>query len=210
MSDSEVWQLIFAPGFSTAEAVTDVSGRGVGMDVVKRNISAMGGIVDIRSEKSVGTTISISLPLTLAILDGMSIKVGNEIYILPLGFVIESLKPSGNDIKEIANQGRVVKVRGEYLPLIPLYQLFNIDPVFTNPSDGIVVILETDGMKAALFIDEMLGQQQVVVKNLESNYKKVHGISGATILGDGGVALIIDVSAIVRSSRWGGMENMLL
>ena len=201
MPDSEVWQLIFAPGFSTAEAVTDVSGRGVGMDVVKRNITAMGGVVDIRSAQSKGTTISISLPLTLAILDGMSIKVGEEIYILPLGFVIESLKPAPTDVKEIAGQGRVIKVRGEYLPLISLYQVFNIEPRYTSPSDGIVVILESDGSKSALFIDEMLGQQQVVVKNLESNYRKVHGVSGATILGDGGVALILDVSAIVRSSR---------
>ena len=201
MPDSEVWQLIFAPGFSTAETVTDVSGRGVGMDVVKRNITAMGGVVDIRSARSKGTTISISLPLTLAILDGMSIKVGEEIYILPLGFVIESLKPSPNDVKEITGQGRVIKVRGEYLPLIPLYQIFNIQARYVEPSDGIVVILESDGNKAALFIDEMLGQQQVVVKNLESNYRKVPGISGATILGDGGVALILDVSAIVRSSR---------
>ena len=207
MPDSEVWQLIFAPGFSTAEAVTDVSGRGVGMDVVKRNITAMGGIVDIRSVKSKGTTISISLPLTLAILDGMSIKVGDEVYILPLGFVVESLKPVSKDIKEIAGQGRVVKVRGEYLPLIPLYQLFNIESRYTEPSDGMVVILETDGNKAALFIDEMLGQQQVVVKNLESNYRKVAGISGATILGDGGVALILDVSAIVRSSRSQNVER---
>ena len=201
ISDNEVWQLIFAPGFSTADVVTDVSGRGVGMDVVKRNITAMGGVVDIRSVKSKGTTISISLPLTLAILDGMSIKVGDEIYILPLGYVIESLKPTGSDIKEIAGQGRVIKVRGEYLPLIPLYKTFNIQPRYTEPSDGIVVILESDGNKAALFIDEMLGQQQVVVKNLESNYRKVHGISGATILGDGGVALILDVAAVIRSIR---------
>ncbi|MEA5097042.1 MAG: chemotaxis protein CheA [Burkholderiaceae bacterium] len=207
MPDNEVWQLIFAPGFSTAEKVTDVSGRGVGMDVVRRNITAMGGIVDIRSVQSKGTTISISLPLTLAILDGMSIKVGDEIYILPLGYVIESLKPLRNDVKEITGQGRVVKVRGEYLPLIPLYELFNIQPRYTEPSDGMVVILETDGNKAALFIDEMLGQQQVVVKNLESNYRKVAGISGATILGDGGVALILDVSAIVRSSRSQSLEK---
>ena len=187
MPDGDVWQLIFAPGFSTADEVTDVSGRGVGMDVVKRNITAMGGVVDIRSAKSVGTTISISLPLTLAILDGMSIKVGDEIYILPLGYVVESLKPNTVDVKEISGQGRVIKVRGEYLPLIPLYQVFNIEPQYVDPSDGIVVILESDGSKSALFIDEMLGQQQVVVKNLESNYRRVHGISGATILGDGGV-----------------------
>jgi two-component system chemotaxis sensor kinase CheA len=201
MPDGDVWQLIFAPGFSTAEVVTDVSGRGVGMDVVKRNITAMGGNVDIRSAKGFGTTISISLPLTLAILDGMSIKVGEEIYILPLGYVVESLQPDPADVKEITGQGRVVKVRGEYLPLIPLYKMFGIEPRFTDPSQGIVVILESDGKKAALFIDDLVGQQQVVVKNLESNYRKVAGISGATILGDGGVSLIIDVAALLRSSR---------
>ena len=201
MPDTDVWQLIFAPGFSTAETVTDVSGRGVGMDVVKRNIAAMGGVVDIRSAKGFGTTISISLPLTLAILDGMSIKVGEEIYILPLGYVVESLQPDPADVKEISGQGRVVKVRGEYLPLIPLYQMFGVEPRFTNPSEGIVVILESDGKKAALLIDDLVGQQQVVVKNLESNYRKVAGISGATILGDGGVSLIIDVAALLRSSR---------
>jgi len=201
MSDADVWQLIFAPGFSTAETVTDVSGRGVGMDVVKRNITAMGGVVDIRSAKGFGTTISISLPLTLAILDGMSIRTGEEVYILPLGFVIESLQPTPDDVKEITGKGRVVKVRGEYLPLIPLYQMFGITPRFTDPSQGICVIIETEGRKACLFIDELVGQQQVVVKNLESNYRKVAGISGATILGDGGVSLILDVAALVRSSR---------
>ncbi|MFA9217338.1 MAG: chemotaxis protein CheA [Sphingomonadaceae bacterium] len=201
MSDAEVWQLIFAPGFSTAEAVTDVSGRGVGMDVVKRNITAMGGVVEIRSAKGFGTTISISLPLTLAILDGMSIRVGDEVYILPLGFVIESLQPTPEDVKEISGKGTVIKVRGEYLPLVPLYQMFDITPRYTDPSQGIVVIIETDGRKAGLFIDDLVGQQQVVVKNLESNYRKVAGVSGATILGDGGVSLILDVAALIRSSR---------
>ncbi|HEU5436263.1 MAG TPA: chemotaxis protein CheW, partial [Telluria sp.] len=124
-----------------------------------------------------------------------------EIYILPLGFVVESLQPARADIKEIAGQGRVIKVRGEYLPLIPLYQMFGIEPRFTDPTEGIVVILETEGRKAALFVDDLVGQQQVVVKNLESNYRKVTGISGATILGDGGVALILDVAALVRASR---------
>ena len=201
MSDGDVWQLIFAPGFSTAEVVTDVSGRGVGMDVVKRNITSMGGVIDINSAKGFGTTITISLPLTLAILDGMSIKVGEEVYILPLGYVTESLQPEAADVKEISGQGRVIKVRGDYLPLIPLYQIFGITPTFTEPSEGIVVILESDGKKAALFVDDLVGQQQVVVKNLESNYRKVTGISGATILGDGGVSLIIDVAALLRSSR---------
>jgi two-component system chemotaxis sensor kinase CheA len=201
MPDADVWQLIFAPGFSTAETVTDVSGRGVGMDVVKRNIMAMGGSVEIRSAKGFGTTMSISLPLTLAILDGMSVKVGEEVYILPLGYVIESLQPIPADVKEIAGQGRVVKVREEYLPLIPLHQIFAIEPRFTEPSSGIVVILESEGKKAALLVDALVGQQQVVVKNLESNFRKVAGISGATILGDGGVSLILDVSALLRSSR---------
>ena len=201
MPDEEVWQLIFSPGFSTAETVTDVSGRGVGMDVVKRNIASMGGAIDIRSMKGFGTTISISLPLTLAILDGMSIRVGDEIYILPLGYVVESLQPAPDDVKEITGQGRVVKVRGDYLPLIPLYKIFDVVPRFSDPSEGIIVILESDGRKAALFVDELVGQQQVVVKNLESNYRKVAGISGATILGDGGVSLIIDVAALLRSSR---------
>ncbi len=201
MPDADVWQLIFAPGFSTAEVVTDVSGRGVGMDVVKRNITAMGGTVDIRSVPGAGTTIAISLPLTLAILDGMSVRVGEEVYILPLGYVIESLQPAAADVKDIAGQGQVVKIREEYLPLIPLYQIFAIEPNFTDPTQGIVVILEADGKKAALLVDALVGQQQVVVKNLESNFRKVAGISGATILGDGGVSLILDVSALLRSSR---------
>ena len=209
MSDADVWQLIFAPGFSTAEIVTDVSGRGVGMDVVKRNIQALGGTIDIRSARGFGTTILISLPLTLAILDGMSIRSGEEIYILPLGFVVESLQPARADVKEIHGQGRVVKVRGEYLPLIPLYQMFNIEPRNTDPCEGILVILEAEGRKAALFVDELVGQQQVVVKNLEANYRKVAGISGATILGDGGVALILDVGALLRSSRQLSDESVI-
>ncbi|NMM38203.1 MAG: chemotaxis protein CheA [Glaciimonas sp.] len=208
ISDAEVWQLIFAPGFSTAEIVTDVSGRGVGMDVVKRNITAMDGVVEIRSAKGLGTAITISLPLTLAILDGMSIKVGDEIYILPLNFVVESLQPIPGDIKEISGQGRVVKVRGEYLPLIALYQIFAITPRYTDPSQGIIVILETDGEKIGLLIDELIGQQQIVVKNLESNYRKVNGISGATILGDGGVSLILDVAALFLSHQKQSAESM--
>jgi two-component system chemotaxis sensor kinase CheA len=201
MSDSDAWQLIFAPGFSTADVVTDVSGRGVGMDVVKRNITSMGGSVDIRSARGFGTTISISLPLTLAILDGMTIRCGEEIYILPLGYVVESLQPRREDVREIAGRGRVLKVRGEYLPLIALHGMFGIASRVQDPSEGIVVILESEGKRAALLIDDLVGQQHVVVKNLEANYRKVAGISGATILGDGGVSLILDVAALVRSSR---------
>jgi two-component system chemotaxis sensor kinase CheA len=199
MPDNEVWLLIFAPGFSTAEVVTDVSGRGVGMDVVRRNISAMGGTVDIRSTPGRGSTIAISLPLTLAILDGMSVKVGDETYILPLGHVLELLQPAATDLRTIAGEGRVVRVREEYLPLIPLHQVFAIEPTFTDPSQGIIVIIEADSRKAALLVDGLGGQQQVVVKNLESNFRKVAGISGATILGDGKVALIIDAGAMVRN-----------
>lgn len=202
MSDGEVWQLIFAPGFSTADQVTDVSGRGVGMDVVKRNISALGGQVDIRSAAGTGTTVSIALPLTLAILDGMSVRSGDEIYILPLNYVLESLQPRPQDVSHIAGQGQVVRVRGEYLPLISLRQVFDTNGM-TDVSAGIAVILEADGCKAALLIDELVGQQQVVVKNLEANYRRVAGISGATILGDGSVALILDVSALLRGARAG-------
>jgi len=200
MSDGEVWQLIFAPGFSTAETVTDVSGRGVGMDVVKRNIAALGGQVDIRSVAGVGTTVSIALPLTLAILDGMSVRSGDEIYILPLNYVLESLQPRPQDISHIAGQGQVIRVRGEYLPLVSLRQVFDTNGM-TDVAAGIAVILEADGCKAALLIDELVGQQQVVVKNLEANYRRVAGISGATILGDGSVALILDVSTLLRASR---------
>lgn len=201
MPDSEVWSLIFAPGFSTAEVVTDVSGRGVGMDVVKRNITEMGGFVDIRSAQGVGTMLSVYLPLTLAILDGMSIRIGEEIYILPLGHVVESLQPSENDIKEIQGQGKVIKVRGDYLALISLADVFNIEPRAKQPSEGIVVILEADGSRAALLVDELVGQQQVVVKNLETNYRKVPNVSGATIMGDGEVALIVDVSGMLRANN---------
>jgi two-component system chemotaxis sensor kinase CheA len=199
MVDTEVWKLIFAPGFSTAAEVTDISGRGVGMDVVKRNIAAMGGSVEIRSAHGFGTTIAISLPLTLAILDGMSVRVGTEVYILPLGYVVESLQPTPADVKDISGQGRVIKVRGDYLPLIALHETFAITPQHTDPAHGIVVILESEGRRAGLFVDDLVGQQQVVVKNLESNYRKVAGISGATILGDGGVSLILDVAALLRA-----------
>ncbi|QGZ62690.1 chemotaxis protein CheA [Paraburkholderia acidisoli] len=201
MSDDEVWNLIFLPGFSTAEQVTDVSGRGVGMDVVKRNIQSMGGHVEITSHAGKGSTTRIVLPLTLAILDGMSVKVGSEIFILPLNFVMESLQPRHEDIYTVTNGDRVVRVRGEYLPLVALHQVFNVDGARTDPTQGIVTIMETEGRRFAMLIDELVGQQQVVVKNLETNYRKVHGISAATILGDGSVALIVDVAALNRESR---------
>ncbi|APA86265.1 chemotaxis protein CheA [Paraburkholderia sprentiae WSM5005] len=201
MSDEEVWNLIFLPGFSTAEQVTDVSGRGVGMDVVKRNIQSMGGHVEITSHAGKGSTTRIVLPLTLAILDGMSVKVGNEIFILPLNFVMESLQPRAEDIYTVANGERVVRVRGEYLPLVALHEVFNVQDAKQEPTQGIVTIMQTEGRRFAMLIDELVGQQQVVVKNLETNYRKVHGISAATILGDGSVALIVDVAALNRETR---------
>ncbi|VVE84624.1 chemotaxis protein CheA [Pandoraea sputorum] len=201
MADEEVWQLIFAPGFSTAEAVTDVSGRGVGMDVVKRNIQQMGGHVEILSTRGKGTTIRIVLPLTLAILDGMSVKVGPEIFILPLNFVMESLQPRRDDIRAVTGEGQVVLVRGEYLPLVELYRTFEVPEARLDPTQGIIVILQAEGRRFALLVDELVGQQQVVVKNLETNYRRIHGISAATIMGDGSVALIVDVAALQRGQR---------
>lgn len=201
MPDDEVWQLIFAPGFSTAEAVTDVSGRGVGMDVVKRNIHEMGGHVEIASVQGKGTTIRIVLPLTLAILNGMSVKVGEEVYILPLNYVIESLQPMEKDVHSITADEHVMHVRGEYLALLELHKLFDVADAVSAPTQGIAVIVQADGTRFALLVDQLVGQHQVVVKNLETNYRKVPGISGATILGDGNVALIIDVAAVQRANR---------
>jgi two-component system chemotaxis sensor kinase CheA len=201
MTDGEVFSLIFAPGFSTAEVVTDVSGRGVGMDVVKRNITSMGGSVEIRSALGFGTTISISLPLTLAILDGMSVSLGESVYVIPLNLIVETLQPRAEDIKTVTGEGRMVHVRGEYLPIIALHSLFNHPTDITDPTQGVLVLLESDGKKSALFVDRLVGQQQVVIKSLETNFKKIPGVSGATIMGDGSVALILDVAALIQMGQ---------
>ncbi|TBL74249.1 chemotaxis protein CheA [Obesumbacterium proteus] len=201
LSDEEVWMLIFAAGFSTAEKVTDVSGRGVGMDVVRRNIQEMGGHVEIRSEQDKGSTIRIILPLTLAILDGMSVKVGEEIYVLPLSTVMESLRPAENALYRMGGNERMLQVRGEYLPLIELHQVFDIKSDVVEPQQGVAVIVQSAGNRYALLVDQLIGQHQVVVKNLELNYRKVPGISAATILGDGSVALILDVAALASFSK---------
>ncbi|MGO0403330.1 chemotaxis protein CheA [Escherichia coli] len=207
MSDDEVAMLIFALGFSTAEQVTDVSGRGVGMDVVKRNIQEMGGHVEIQSKQGTGTTIRILLPLTLAILDGMSVRVADEVFILPLNAVMESLQPREADLHPLAGGERVLEVRGEYLPIVELWKVFNVAGAKTEATQGIVVILQSGGRRYALLVDQLIGQHQVVVKNLESNYRKVPGISAATILGDGSVALIVDVSALQAINREQRMAN---
>ncbi|MDZ4349065.1 MAG: chemotaxis protein CheA [Xanthomonadaceae bacterium] len=198
MSDADVWQLIFAPGFSTAAEVTDLSGRGVGMDVVKRNISALGGEVQIQSRAGLGTRIAIKLPLTLAILDGMSVAVGEETYIIPLNFIIESLTPGADDIKTVGGAGRLLRVRGDYLPLHRMHDVFRVPAAEAAHLRRTVVLLESEGKKMAMEVDELVGQQQVVIKSLESNYRRVHGISGATIMGDGRVALIVDVGGLTR------------
>ena len=201
MPDSEVWQLIFAPGFSTADVVTDVSGRGVGMDVVKRNITSLGGTVEIESIAGVGMKVAVRLPLTLAIMDGMSVGVEDEVYILPLSSVVESFLVNADDVNTVANGTQLVKVRDEYMPVIALERTFQVPRADDTKSSNIMVVVEADGSRVALLVDELLGQHQVVVKNLESNYRKVPNVSGATILGDGSVALILDTGALVRRTR---------
>ena len=201
MTDSEVYSLIFAPGFSTADVVTDVSGRGVGMDVVKKNITALGGTVEIDSAEGYGMTVRVRLPLTLAIMDGMSVGVGEECYILPLSSVVESFQVEPGIVKTIGGSGRVVEVRDEYMPVVDLERIFQVPRFDFEKTSNIMVVVEAEGGRVALLVDELLGQQQVVVKNLESNYRKVEDVSGATIMGDGRVALILDIGSLVRRSR---------
>jgi two-component system chemotaxis sensor kinase CheA len=201
MTDAECWSLIFAPGFSTADVVTDVSGRGVGMDVVKKNITSLGGTVEIDSAEGYGMKVSVRLPLTLAIMDGMSVGVGEECYILPLSSVVESFQVQSDTIKTVAGSGRVVEVRDEYMPVIELEKVFDVPRFDFEHVSSIMVVVEAEGGRVALLVDELLGQQQVVVKNLEANYRKVNDVSGATIMGDGRVALILDVGSLVRRSR---------
>ncbi len=200
MTDAEVWQLIFEPGFSTADTITDVSGRGVGMDVVKRNIAEMNGSVSIESKAGEGTRIAIRLPLTMAILDGLSVKVGGSTLILPLNSIVESIRPSKEAIRTVGGRARTIAVRGEYLNVIELRRLFCAAdaPAAEMP---VMVIVDAAGQKAALCVDELLGQHQVVIKSLETNYRKVNGVSGATIMGDGRVALIVDVPGVMRTGN---------
>lgn len=201
ISDAEVWQLIFAPGFSTVDAVTELSGRGVGMDVVKRNIAALNGSVEIDTTPGRGMKVAVRLPLTLAIMDGMSVGVGDEVYILPLSSVVESFQVDAGALSTVAQGAQLVKVREEYMPVIALEKIFQVPRFDPRQSSKIMVVVEADGSRVALLVDELLGQHQVVVKNLESNYRKVPNVSGATILGDGAVALILDTGGLVRRAR---------
>lgn len=203
LTESDIFKFIFHNGFSTAQAVTDVSGRGVGMDVVAKNIKALNGSIEISSEKGQGTKFSISLPLTLAIVDGMATKVGDQTYIIPLLNIVESIKPQKDKIKTVNDNVEVLFIRGEYIPLLRLKKSFTTESNkgLTSITDGIAIIVEVESVKVALFVDELLGQLQVVIKNLEDNYKPVEGLSGATILGDGTVALIVDLQGLVHMSQ---------
>ena len=198
LSVGEIHDLIFLPGFSTVEQVSDVSGRGVGMDVVRKNIQGLGGNVEIFSEPGKGARFTVRLPLTLAIMDGQSVAVGKEYYIVPLVSIIVSTIVKNEHVSTMANGGEVFKFRDEYLPLMRLYDLYGATSRTTDISQGLMVVVEGDGRRAGLFVDELLGQQQVVIKSLEANYKRVEGISGATILGDGSVALILDIPGLIR------------
>ena len=201
MSDKQILELIFMPGFSTAEQLTDISGRGVGMDVVRRNIQSLGGNIDIISELGKGSTIAIHLPLTLAILDGQSVAVGDETYIVPLVSIIESINITEKMLNKVAGKGETFKLRNEYLPIIRMREIFNVKSGATTKSnEGVIVVVEGQGALCGFLVDELLGQQQVVIKSLEANYRRVEGVSGATILGDGSVALILDVPGLVRLS----------
>lgn len=201
MPDSDVFALVFAPGFSTADVVTDVSGRGVGMDVVLRNIQSIGGQIQIKSAQEIGTTLRISLPLTLAIMDGMSIQVGQERYVLALNHIIECLQPQADHLHVVGRGTPVLRLRGEHLPILSLANLFDIEGAATDLKEAILVVVQVGQERYALAVDQLLGQHQVVVKSLETHYERVMGTSGATILGDGSVALILDAATLLELSR---------
>ena len=198
MPDSEIWQLIFQAGFSTAAEVTDVSGRGVGMDVVRRNIESIGGRIEIESSQGEGSAFYIHLPLTLAIVDGMCVSVGDQIFVIPLLNVIESFQPTASQVKTLGND-KVLWIRDQYWPLVSLTQLMQVDDGITEPTQGIVVLLESSKKRYGVLVDSLVGQQQVVIKSLEQHYKKVAGIAGATIMGDGKVAMILDADSVAAN-----------
>ncbi|MEK6784271.1 MAG: chemotaxis protein CheA [Nitrospirota bacterium] len=201
LPDDQIWSLIFKPGFSTAEKITDISGRGVGMDVVKRNIETLGGTVSIKTTEGRGTVFTLKLPLTLAIIEGMTIRVGQETYIVPLLSILESIQPKAGMIKTVVEKGELINVRGTYLPVVRMYEVFSLQPEITDPTQAILLILETEGEQVAVMVDEILGQQQVVIKSMEQNFRKVEGIAGATILGDGTVGFILDVRGLLQIAR---------
>jgi two-component system chemotaxis sensor kinase CheA len=198
LSDEAVGDLIFQPGFSTAEVTTDLSGRGVGMDVVRRNVSDLGGSVVVRSRPGQGSVFTITLPLTLAIIDGLTAAVGQERYIVPLVSIVESVQLKPDQLKSVTGGGELFRFRGDYLPVLRLHELFGCDGAKRAIEDGLLIVVEGDGSRVGLFVDGLVGQQQAVVKSLETNYRRVQGVSGATILADGSVALIVDIAGLVR------------
>jgi two-component system chemotaxis sensor kinase CheA len=200
LTDAQIHELIFVPGFSTAARTTDVSGRGVGMDVVRRNVTELGGKIELRSERGRGSRFIITLPLTLAIVDGQSVAVGTETYIVPLVSIVESMQLKLANVSRLSGRGEVFSFRGDYLPVIRLHELYGVEPRTRNLNEGLVVVAEGEGRRVGLFVDDLLGQQQVVIKSLETNYGHIDGVSGATILGDGSVALILDVPGIIRAA----------
>jgi two-component system, chemotaxis family, sensor kinase CheA len=200
LTDEQIDNLIFMPGFSTADQISDVSGRGVGMDVVRRNINDLGGYVQISSKEGRGSTIRIRLPLTLAILDGQLVRVGKEVYIISLLAIVETIQVSRDRVNTLAGRTEVFRLRDEYLPVVKLCDQFGVEPDSRRAEDGLLVVVEADGTRVGVLVDDLLAQQQVVIKSLESNFKPVMGIAGATILGDGAVALIIDVPDLIRSA----------
>ena len=197
LADDQVWALVFHPGFSTAARLTEVSGRGVGMDVVRRNVEALGGTITIQTTQGQGTRFRIKLPLTLAIMDGQALRVGAQQYILPLVAIRETVRPTRGTIHTIGPGAELALVHGEALPILRLHRVFSIPDATEDPTRGLLVVVEHDGQAAALLVDELLGQQQVVIKSLDTDFIKVRGIAGATILGDGRVALILDVAGII-------------
>jgi len=202
LTDEQIYELIFLPGFSTAEKTTDVSGRGVGMDVVRRNIKELGGKIELRSDLGKGSKTIITLPLTLAIVDGQSVSVGGETYIVPLISIVESMQLKAANVSRLSGRGEVFSFRGYYLPIVRLHELFGLEPRTRVLDEGLVVVAEGEGhQRIGLFVDDLLGQQQVVIKSLEANYGHVEGVSGATILGDGSVALILDIPGLIRATN---------
>ena len=198
LSDSEVFSFMFQPGFSTAEKVSEVSGRGVGLDVVRQNIESLRGSVEVESKRGQGTTFRIKLPLTLAIIDGMTVSVGEEIITIPLLSILESIRPTSDDVLMVENKGELISVRGEYLPLVRLYEVFDFATERTEVTNALVVMIESIGRRFGIMVDDILGEQQAVIKSLEHNYQKVQGITGATILGDGRVSLILDIHGLEK------------
>ncbi|MEI0531354.1 chemotaxis protein CheA [Brachyspira pilosicoli] len=206
-SDAEIYRTIFSPGLSTAEKVTDISGRGVGMDVVRANVEKMKGKIEIKSAEGVGSTFIIKLPLTLAIIEGITFAIGEQIYVMPLISIIEQIKIKSDQVKPFEGKGEMIKIRDEYLPLIRLHKVFEIDTQVNEIDDGIVVVVEAGYRKCAIFVDELLDQQQVVIKSLDSAFSKHAGIAGGTILGDGRIALIIDIQGLVNISLQNKVNN---